>query len=338
MEHKPKGFTCSDLVGTVRPAGVNLYDTCLSLRGMDNINGGNNADHPALKGIRPTIVGISINLLLVLVKGVAGILGNSFALVADAIESVSDVMSSVILWAGLRIATKAPDEDHPYGHGKAEPLAASVIALSLVVAAIFIAVESIHNIRTPHDTPAPFTLWVLLIVIFTKEVLFRYVIKIGNEIESTAVTADAWHHRSDMFTSLAAFLGISVALIGGDGYEIADDMAALFAAGIILYNAYRIFRPALNEVMDAAPPSHLTEEVRAVAGTVEGVAGLEKCYVRKMGFDFYVDLHVLVDGQLTVRQGHDIAHKVKASLMAANPRINDVLVHIEPEDSINYEL
>lgn len=289
--------------------------------------------HPALKGIRPTVVGITVNLMLVLVKGIAGILGNSFALVADAIESISDVISSVILWAGLRIATKAPDEDHPYGHGKAEPLAASIISLSLISAAIMIAVESIHNIRTPHQTPAPFTLWVLLGVVFTKEVLFRYVVKVGNEIESTALTADAWHHRSDMFTSLAAFIGISVALIGGEGYEIADDFAALFAAAIILYNAYRILRPALNEVMDAAPPSTIAEQVREVAGSVEGVLGTEKCHVRKMGFELFVDLHVLVNGDLSVREGHDIAHRVKERLLQANPRIYDVLVHIEPEDA-----
>ncbi|CAN5866336.1 cation diffusion facilitator family transporter [soil metagenome] len=297
------------------------------------MNGTPNKDHPALKGIKPTVIGISVNLLLVLVKGVAGILGNSFALVADAIESISDVISSVVLWAGLRIATKAPDDDHPYGHGKAEPLAASIIALSLIAAAILISVESIHNIRTPHQTPASFTLWVLVIVVITKEVLFRYVLKVGNEIESTAVTADAWHHRSDMFTSLAAFIGISVALIGGEGYEIADDFAALFAAGIILFNAYRILRPAMNEIMDAAPATPISEQVRAVASIVEGVVGLEKCFVRKMGFEFYVDLHVLVDGQLTVRECHEIAHQVKASPMQANPRIYDVLVHIEPEDA-----
>lgn len=300
---------------------------------MTSTEGSPNKDHPALKGIKPTIIGITVNLLLVLVKGVAGILGNSFALVADAIESISDVISSVVLWAGLRIATKGPDEDHPYGHGKAEPLAASIIALSLIAAAILIAVESIYNIRTPHTSPAPFTLWVLVVVVITKEVLFRYVLKVGNEIESTAVTADAWHHRSDMYTSLAAFIGISVAVIGGEGYEKADDFAALFAAGIILFNAYRILRPAMDEIMDAAPPTTISEQVRAVAGTVKGVVGLEKCFVRKMGFEFYVDLHVLVDGQLTVREGHDIAHEVKASLMQANPRIYDVLVHIEPEDA-----
>jgi cation diffusion facilitator family transporter len=289
--------------------------------------------HPAHKGIKSTVIGIVANMVLVLVKGVAGILGNSFALVADAIESIADVISSVVLWAGLRIATKGPDEDHPYGHGKAEPLAAAIISLSLMAAALLIIVESITNIRTPHETPAPFTLWVLVLVIFTKEVLFRYVIKIGNEIESTAVTADAWHHRSDMLTSLAAFIGISVALIGGEGYEIADDFAALFAAGIIIFNAYRIFRPALNDMMDAAPPPTISEEVRAVASTVEGVVGLEKCFVRKMGFELFVDLHVLVDGELTVREGHDIAHKVKEKLLESNPRIYDVLVHIEPDDA-----
>lgn len=289
--------------------------------------------HPAYKGLRATLVSILVSVGLVIVKGTAGILGNSYALVADAIESASDVFSSLILFAGLRIAAKAPDKDHPYGHGKAEPLAATIIGLTMGAAAILIVVESVSNILTPHQPPKVFTLWVLGVVIFVKEVLFRFVIRVAQEADSTAVTADAWHHRSDAITSGAAFCGIAIAILGGEGYEAADDYAALVAAVIVMINAYRVFRPALNEVMDAAPSQHLVQDVKALAAQVRGVQGLEKCFVRKMGFELFVDLHVLVDGDLSVRQGHDIAHQVKDVILRSNPRIYDVLIHIEPNDA-----
>ena len=289
--------------------------------------------HPAKKGIRSTMISLLVSVILVLIKGTAGILGNSYALVADAIESASDVLSSLILFAGLRIAAKAPDQDHPYGHGKAEPLAATVIALIMIAAALLIVVESVSNILTPHEVPKTFTLWILGGVVLIKEVLFRFVDKVGEESKSTAVKADAWHHRSDAITSAAAFIGISIAIIGGEGYEIADDYAALVAAVIIIVNAYLVFRPALNEVMDAAPSQEIVLEVKALASRVPGVHGLEKCFVRKMGFELFVDLHVLVDGNLSVREGHNIAHKVKDIILLENPRIYDVLIHIEPNDA-----
>ena len=280
--------------------------------------------------MRTTLLGIFINALLALLKGVAGFLGNSYALIADAIESTSDVASSLIVWLGLKIASKPPDADHPYGHGKAEPLAATIVSLALIGAAITIAIQSTREIITPHHAPAPFTLVVLVAVVATKESLFRFVFKVGVAVGSTAVKTDAWHHRSDAITSAAAFTGISVALIGGPGYESADDWAALFASIIIVFNAYRLLRPAIGEVMDVAPPSEIEAEIRKVASGVQGVVGLEKCYIRKMGFEFYVDLHVAVDGDISVRRGHEVAHCVKAAILVANPRIRNVLVHIEP--------
>ena len=288
--------------------------------------------HPSQIGIRSTVWGILANTLLAAIKGVAGVLGNSYALIADAIESTTDIASSLIVWGGLKISGLPPDEDHPYGHGKAEPLAATVVALTLLAAAIGIAIQSIREIAVPHHAPAPFTLVVLLLVIATKEALFRFVFNVGHTIQSTAVKSDAWHHRSDAITSAAAFVGISVALIGGSGYESADDWAALFAAGIIVANAFRILRPAVNEVMDAAPSPMIEGEVRQTAREVAGVIALEKGSVRKMGFSYYVDLHVTVSGQITVREGHDIARNVKAAIMAAHPSVADVLIHIEPSD------
>lgn len=288
--------------------------------------------HPATQGIQSTLIGIVANAFLAIIKGFAGVLGNSYALVADAIESTADVFTSFIVWNGLRISRKPPDKDHPYGHGKAEPLAAAIVSVALFGAAIFISVQSFHQILTPHLAPAPFTLTVLIVVFITKELLFRYVYQIGLKVDSTAVKTDAWHHRSDALTSAAAFIGISIALIGGSGYESADDWAALCASGIIAFNAYRLFRPALAELMDTAPPNKLELDIRKIASTVEGVKSLDKCFVRKVGFEYYVDLHVVVDGNIPVREGHKIAHKVKKTIRASNKNIADILIHIEPFD------
>ena len=255
-------------------------------------------------------------------------------LVADAIESMGDVITSLIVLAGLKIASKPADYNHPYGHGKAEPLAAVVVALALVVAAILIIFQSIHEINTPHKAPAQFTLIVLVIVVIVKESLFRFVIKVGESVDSTVVKTDAWHHRSDAITSAAAFVGISIALAGGKGYEMADDWAALFASGIIIYNAYRLGSKAILEVMDTAPSQDMFEKVRSAAKSVEGTVAIDKCFVRKMGLDFYVDLHLIVDGKISVYEGHEIAHKVKSKIKSEIPEVKDVLVHIEPTENL----
>lgn len=280
--------------------------------------------------MRSTLIGIAVNLFLAAIKGTAGIVGHSYALIADAVESTMDVASSLIVWLGLRYSVKPPDDNHPYGHGKAEPLAAMAVSLALFAAAAGVAVESVREIRLPHHAPAPYTLIVLVIVIVVKETLFRYVLKIGDSTSSTAVKSDAWHHRSDALTSAAAFVGISIALIGGAGYESADDWAALFAAFIIALNAYLLLRPALDELTDAKPDPALEAQVRSVAQQNPHVIGTHKCHVRKMGFDYYVDLDVIVDGNMTVTRGHDIAHEVQNAIRAANPLFSKVLIHVEP--------
>jgi len=286
--------------------------------------------HPSSIAIRTTLYGIAVSVVLVIVKGISGRLGHSYALIADATESGADILSSGLLWLGLRIAAKKPDREHPYGHGKAEPLAAIAVSLFLIVAAAWIAYHSINFIGKPHALPKSFTLWILLIVIGIKESMFRYVLRVGNKINSHAVKADAQHHRSDAFTSIAAFIGISIALIGGKGYEGADDWAALFASVLIFYNAIIILRPALSEIMDAAPSNEIVEKVKRIAGAVPMVKGIEKCYVRKMGFDYYVDIHIEVNGELSVKEGHRIAHLVKDALLESNLRVINVLVHVEP--------
>jgi cation diffusion facilitator family transporter len=286
--------------------------------------------HPSIKGMRTTVLGIVISIVLVFIKFLTGYLGHSFALIADASETSADVLSSGLLWVGLRISLKPPDREHPYGHGKAEPLAGIVIALFLMGTSIWIGWHAVEFIRTPHQLPKKFTLAVLLIVILVKELMFRYVLKVGKEINSQAVKSDAFHHRSDAITSIAAFIGILIAVIMGKGYEAADDWAALIASFIIFYNAIVLLRPALNEVMDAAPSHEIVKNIRQLASYIPEVKKVEKCFVRKMGFDYYVDLHIQVLPYLTVEQGHAISHQVKNLLLNSELRIKNVLIHVEP--------
>ncbi|MDH5397421.1 MAG: cation diffusion facilitator family transporter [Cyclobacteriaceae bacterium] len=271
------------------------------------------------------------NTLLATAKGLAGIFGNSYALIADAIESTGDIFSSIIVLAGLKYSTKPPDKDHPYGHGRAEPLIAFIIVVFLVFSAAIIAYQSIRNIGTSHGPPKPYTLVVLAVIVLIKEAFFRFVNKKSKKAGSTSLKADAWHHRSDAITSGMAFIGISVALVMGEGYEHADDWAALLASGMIMLNAYFIFRPALGEIMDEHVYDDLVNKIRDISITVEGVKETEKCLVRKVGMQHLVDLHIIVEGKISVRKGHDIAHKLKDRLLNELPEIADVLIHVEPD-------
>src|SRR5580704_8269796 len=261
------------------------------------------------RGLKSSLIGIVFNLVLALFKCTAGFIGHSFALIADGIESLSDVISSTVVFLGLRLSIKPPDEDHPYGHGKAEPIAAIIVSLALIVAAIVIGVESIVRIQTPHPLPEPYTLWVLLAVVGIKALLSRYVSSVGRGIDSSAVRSDAWHHLSDAITSAFVFVGISIALWTRNA--AADDWAALCASPVIIFNAFRKLRHPLAELLDVKPSPEIERQVRSIASTVSGVIGLEKCFVRKVGFRYYVDLHVVVNGNETVRQGHSIAHNVE---------------------------
>ena len=282
------------------------------------------------KGLIAAGVGMAVNIVLAIVKIVTGVLGNSYALIADGIESTTDIISSLVVWTGLKISTLPPDDDHPYGHGKAESISAIIVALALFAAAAFIAMESIRELHAPRHAPAWFTLLVLALVVATKETLFRFVSRVGRQLNSTAVQGDAWHHRADASTSAAAFIGISIALIGGKGYERADDWAALFACAVILFNGYRILRAAVNDLMDTAAPDPLQKEIRAISASVPGVVRIEKCRTRKSGLGLLVELHVEVDGDLTVRRGHEIAHEVSDRLKSSSLPVQFVMVHIEP--------
>ncbi|UII30636.1 cation diffusion facilitator family transporter [Fulvivirga ulvae] len=289
--------------------------------------------HPTQKGLKTTLVGIIISALLAVVKALGGIFGNSYALIADAIESAGDALSSIMLWIGLKWSARPPDKNHPYGHGKAEALMSVAIAIALAIAAFIITRDSIYHIMEPHKTPAPYTLIILVGVIITKELLYRYVLKIAIEINSEVVKADAFHHRSDAITSSAAFIGISIAIIGGEGYEVADDYAALLAAVVILINAYFILRPAIGELLDESVVPELNNQVKELAEQIAAVHQVEKCHTRKMGVMHVVDMHIWVDSHISVAEGHKIAHEVKNHVRNHLPEILDVLVHVEPAES-----
>jgi len=281
-------------------------------------------------GARFALFGLIVNILLAAAKILAGFVGHAYVLIADGIESALDVGGSIVIWGGLTVAARPPDRTHPYGHGKAEPIAAIIVAVGVIAAAVGLAIQSVREIFLPHHAPAPWTLAVLVVAVSVKETLFRYVIRFGRKMESTAVKTDAWHHRMDAMTSIAAFIGISLALIGGKKWQSADNWAALVACALIAANGIRLARPAFYEIMDTAPGGRIVRSIRAVASSVPGVLEVEKCHARKMGLDYYVDLHVGVDGNISVHEGHRIAHRVKTAIQQSDSRVADVLVHIEP--------
>ncbi|HEV2331287.1 MAG TPA: cation diffusion facilitator family transporter [Verrucomicrobiae bacterium] len=287
------------------------------------------------RGLRAILLGILVNVLLGAAKFLAGIFGHSHALIADATESFADIFNSLIMWRGIAVAAAPADEDHPYGHGKAEPLAAAFGAVMLLVAAAWITAKAGWNINewaneTPRLPPAGFTLVALVIVVLVKEGMFRFVAREGADTDNSAVTTDAWHHRADAITSIAAAIGITVALIGGSKWVCADDVAAIFAAVVIGFSGWRLLRPALGELMDQAPDPEVVGQIRQIAAGTEGVASVEKCFVRKAGHQLFVEMHVEVDPQMTVLRSHEIAHAVKDKVRDAMPAVGDVLVHIEP--------
>ncbi|MGO8765483.1 MAG: cation diffusion facilitator family transporter [Limisphaerales bacterium] len=282
------------------------------------------------RGLRATFLGMTVNVILAGLKLAAGIIGRSHALVADAVESFADIFNSIIIWRGLVVADAPADEEHPYGHSKAEPLAAAFGAVMLLAAAFWIIVKALIEIREPHFSPKWFTLVVLVVVIITKEILFRIVRHEGEATDNAAVRTDAWHHRSDAITSAAAFIGISIAIAGGQNLSWADDAAAIFASFIIGRNGWHLLLPAMNELMDRAPAPEIIGRIREIASSVAGVASVEKCFARKAGHLFFVEMHVEVDPLMTVLRSHEIAHQVKDNIRAQMPNVSDVLVHIEP--------
>ncbi len=285
---------------------------------------------PELELASVPLVGVAANASLAVLKIMTGFFGNSYALIADGIESTADILTSLVVWGGLRVAAAPANERHPYGYGKAESLAGIVAALALLAAAIIIAIQSIREIQTPHHLPHWSTLLVLALVVIVKAMLARWTSRIGNSHNSTALAGDAWHHFSDAITSTAAFIGISIGLIGGPGYEPADDWAALLACVVILFSGLRLLRIAVRDIMDVAPAGEFAAQVRGLAAEQAGVLAIEKCRIRKSGTNHFVEIHVEVDGDTTVRDAHNIAGRVRYALRDSRFRIADAVVHIEP--------
>ncbi len=283
------------------------------------------------RSVKITLIGLVTNAILALGKMVAGVAGNSHALIADATESIADLLSSLVVWRAVVVSNTPPDEDHPYGHGKAEAIASAVVASMLIAAAVWIFVTAVVDaLSLSKPGPKAFTLYVLIAVVFIKEYLYRKVMREANDLENTAITSDAWHHRADAITSLTAGLGIVVALVGGARFVIADDIAAMIAAVVVGFNGYHLLRPALDELMDASPSSELHDRIRQVASADASVSNVEKCRLRKVGNRYFVDMHLRVNPMMTVAEAHIVAHRVKDHIREEYPSVQDVLVHIEP--------
>jgi cation diffusion facilitator family transporter len=285
------------------------------------------------KGMKVTLVTIAVNMVLAFSKIFTGVIGNSYALIADGVESVTDIFTSIVVFGGFKIGSKPPDKNHPWGHGKAESLAALFVALILCAVAVGIAVQSIKEISNPSLPPAAYTMIVLVGVILSKELLFRFLLKMSKDLGSLALKADAWHSRSDSLTSFAAFVGIGISLVGGEKYVSADDWAALFASGIILFNGIKILRSATDELMDTTLEPEIETRIRDIAKSTEGVINVEKCRGRQSGSGFFLEIHIEVDGNISVYRGHEMAHHVKDALMGSELEIIDAVIHVEPSNT-----
>jgi cation diffusion facilitator family transporter len=282
------------------------------------------------RGIRSAQLGILINALLAATKLVAGVVGNSYALIADAVESTADIVSSLIVMTGLQISSREPNKMYPFGYGRAETLAAATVAMMLIGTAIGISVEAVREIMTPHHAPAAWTLIVLVTVIIVKWLVSRRVKSTGDAIGSGSLKADAWHHLSDALTSAAAFSGISISTWMGPGWESADDWAALFASVIICINGFLMFRSALRDLMDRTPEQDVIDRIRDIAQKVPDVLAIEKLMVRRAGMMLFAEIHVQASPQMTLDEAHRLGGKVKAAVRGAMNEVAGILIHMEP--------
>lgn len=276
-------------------------------------------------------IGIWGNIALSLVKFSAGILGQSAAMVADGVHSLSDILSSIIVLAGMKVARKTPDREHPYGHSKAESVAAQIVSLFLVFLGGMVFYNSARSLAlNDYTVPKGYVLIIAALSIAVKEGLFQYKIRLGGRLHSSSLVADAWHHRSDAFSSIAVLAGVALAILGGPRFHIADHLAAMAVAAIILYTGLRLLGKTSSELMDQAVTGPEAARIQSLASEVAGVRKVEKCLVRKSGMDLLVDIHIEVDPDFSVVQGHDIAGRVKGELTARVASLRSVLVHVEP--------
>ena len=281
------------------------------------------------RGERGTRIGIFILLFLALIKLTAGILGHSRALLSDGLHSFSDVLTSIVVLVGLHIAKRPPDQTHPYGHGKAESIAAKTVAIILILIGAHFGIDNLKTIFTKTlVTPGMITLWIALIAIIVQESLFRYKFRIGKKIGSSAVIADAWHHRSDVFASLAEMIGIGGARLLG--WRWLDPLAGVVVCILIMMVGIKIFLTTTGELMDATIDKRIRERIGKQALRVKGVKRVSDLRARRSGLDIYVDLEIEVDSELTVEEGHTIAAQVKKRILGEVEQVANVLVHVNP--------
>lgn len=279
---------------------------------------------------RTAVYGLTANLILGIVKLIGGIIGNSFALIADAVNSIGDVMSTVVVLIALHYAQQPPDTEHPYGHTRAEGIAASNVAIVVIISALFVGWEAIQRITIEHGIPPVWTLWIAGTNVILKESLYHYNVHIGNRTGSTVIIANAWDHRSDALSSLAVLLGLAIIRFGGLRFFWADEVASLVVVIAIIWSGIKLFRSSASELMDLQADPEFVDQIRSAALSVEGVENVETLWVRKSGLEYFADIHIEVDQNLTVAEGHRIGHQVKDHLLSEFTRLRDVLVHLEP--------
>ena len=279
---------------------------------------------------RAAWLGLIVNLALGIVKFLAGVFGHSFALIADAVNSLADFITSVIVLLALRVAQRPADEEHPYGHTRAEGIAASNVALIVVISALLVGWEAIERITGSHQTPARWTLWIAGANMVIKEGLYQYKVRVGQKTGSASIIANAWDHRSDALCSLAVLIGLLVVRVGGPGFNWADEAASLVIVTGIVWSGLRLFFSSASELMDVQADSGFVEQIRQTALAVAGVENVETLWVRKSGLEYFADIHIEVDQHMTVAEGHRIGHEVKDRLVEKFASLRDVLVHLEP--------
>ncbi len=282
-------------------------------------------------GRRAALLGCAVGLSLGLIKLAAGHFGHSAALVADAVHSLGDALLSGAVWAVFHWAERPADPEHPYGHARAEAVAGSSISLLLILSSVIAGGQALRAFTSPHpEPPSAFTLIVAVASFVTNETLYRFNRRVARRTGSAALAATAWDQRLDALTAVGILLALAAARIGGPDWAAADPIAGLSVAAVIFFAGGRLFRDSVNELMDAQADPAIVGSVRRVAETVAGVTGVEKLLVRKAGLEFFVDVHIEVNPEVTVREGHAIAHAVKDRIKDQVTAVKDVLVHIEP--------
>ncbi|MFC3419615.1 cation diffusion facilitator family transporter [Salinicoccus hispanicus] len=283
-----------------------------------------------------TMIGIGVNLLLAILKTVGGIVGNSRALIADAVHSASDVISSVAVLVGIRAAQKPPDSEHPYGHGKSENVATLIVAILLVIVGFEIIYNAILSVLdgAVESNTSMIALYIIIFSIVVKEALFQYKFRLGTKIKSPALIADAWHHRSDAISSVVALIGIGLSIVGAAfgipylGYL--DPVASAVIALIIMYMGYQLAKEAVSMSLEVVLTDEETEAMRKTVIGIDKVRQIDRLIARSHGSYVIIDIKISVDADITVEEGHHIARIVKQTLLGNHEEVKDVNVHVNP--------